>query len=108
MSVYSEVKRAYTERTRKLHFLASRSVKASGVLAILKAVGQYNQFKPAKVASAINVVDPGAKVYVGREGSPVLYIKTTTARVPRMKSAVRAAKADEVGMSRGWIRAWWD
>lgn len=108
MSVYSEVKRAYTEKTRKLQFVASRSVKASGVLAILKAIGQYNQFRPAKVATAINVVDPNAKVYVGRDYSPVLYIKTTPARESRMRSALRAAKADEIGKRRGWIRAWWD
>lgn len=108
MSVYAEVKRAYTEKTRKLQFVASRSVKASGVLAILKAIGQYNQFRPAKVATAINVVDPNAKVYVGRDYSPVLYIKTTSARESRMRSALRAAKADEIGKHRGWIRAWWD
>lgn len=108
MSVKAEVKRAYTERTRKLRFVASRLVKASALPDILKAIGKYNAFSPAKVASAINVVDPNAKVYVGRDYSPVLYIKTTLARESRMRSALRAAKADEIGKSRGWIRAWWD
>ena len=108
MSVYSEVKRAYTERTRQLNFLASRSVKASSLPPILKAIGRYNAFNPATVSRAINAVDPKAKVVVGREGSPVLFIKTTPARESRMRSALRAAKADEIGKRRGWIRAWWD
>jgi len=108
MSTLAEVKRAYTERTRQLHFLASAPVKASSLPAMLKPIRRYNEFVPAKVARAIQSVDPKASVYIGREGSPVLYIKTTPTKQEAMKRALRSAKADEVRMRRGWIRAWWD
>lgn len=108
MSVYSEVKRAYTEKTRKLDFLASRPVRATSLPVVLKAIGEYNQFYPSRVARAIMSVDKRASVYVGREGSPALYIKTTPAKAPKMRAALRAAKADEIGTKKGYIRAWWD
>lgn len=108
MSVYSEVKRAYTEKTRKLDFLTSRPVRAISLPVVLKAIGQYNEFNPSRVARAIMSVDKHASVYVGREGSPALYIKTTPGKAPRMRAALKAARADEIGTKKGYIRAWWD
>ena len=106
MSVLQEVKRAYTDRTRDLDFRASRSVPASSLSVTLKPIGRYNEFSPTRVARAVRAVDPSARVYVGREYSPVLYIKTT--RVVRMIEALRAVEADSVSKQpRGWIRAWW-
>lgn len=109
MSVLMEVKRAYNERTRNLNFKASATVPATSLSVTLKPIGRYNEFSPARVARAVSSVDPKARVYVGREGSPVLYIKTTKARMDKMAIALRTAKADEIHKRPGgWIRVWWD
>jgi len=106
MSVVAEVRRAYTERTRRLNFHASRPVAATALSVTLKPIGRYNEFSPTRVATAIRGADPNAQVIVAREGSPALYIKTT--RPVAMRRALLKAKVDEVNKKGSWIRAWWD
>lgn len=116
MSVIAEVKAAYNDRTRNLHFKASKPVLASHLLPIVRSIGRYNKFSPASVSQAIRDVDPKALVYVGRESSVVLYIRTI--KKADMRAALKRVKVDELDdqiivngkykPSKTWIRAWWD
>lgn len=117
-SVISQVRRAYTERTRKLDFLAQESVGTKDLPAGLRAIGRYNEFVPSRVSEAISQTDPGARTFIGREGSVVLYIYT--AKEAAMIQALKGVEADEINIvkdvwhdtnirfKRPMIRAWWD
>lgn len=120
-NLVDEIRQAYTEETRQLDFLASRPIStADSVLAeAINAIGDYNNFEPDVVLIRLRRF-PG-QVLIGREGSPVLYVRLdsqTGLDVENFRDAMLACDADEFnqvgefnsgprGLG-GWFRVWWD
>lgn len=110
------VRRGYNEPTRCLDFRVSFSTYGDGracVLAALRAIGGYNNFDPELVAMALDPFlahDVVRRVDVGREGSPVIYLRTDA--VPEFRhvieNALRDVRADELDWTGDTLRAWWD
>ncbi len=94
-----------TENVRRLDWRAETPVCGDELLEALKATGQgYNDFEPINVTDTILTVDPEAEVYVAREGSVCLYIKTS-----QPHQMIVALNADEGDIqSDGLVRIWWD
>ncbi len=94
-----------TEHIRRLDWMADKPVSGSDLLEALKATGQgYNDFDPINATDTILTVDPEAEVYVAREGSVCLYIKTT-----QPHQMIVALNADEGDIQpNGLVRIWWD
>ncbi len=97
-----------TEPIRRLDWEASQPVEGDMIETALKATGEgYNEFEPVAVAKTIIRTDPEAKVFVAREGSVCLYIKT--AWNTEMMAAMQHAGADETDLQpNGSARIWWD
>lgn len=79
-SQHAEVAAAYDDASRCLKFLQSSFVPVEHALDLVDAVGPYNAFEPSDVRDRLRSVaelDPDARVAVGRESSPVLYVETT-------------------------------
>lgn len=98
-----------TSKIRRLDWKADEPVSGEDVREALNAacVSGYNEFDPVNVADAILTVDPEAKVYIAREGSVCLYIKTEHKKM--MIRALKDEMADEQDIQNdGTIRFWWD
>ncbi|KKM89105.1 hypothetical protein LCGC14_1251980 [marine sediment metagenome] len=114
--VESEVREAYADSwlpwgkealdRRNLSFKASQPIGPGELSDVLAIIGPYNSFGPAPVALAIQGADPKATIWVAREGSPCLYIRTTAPAA--MRATLLRVEADEIGTEDGVIRAWWD
>ncbi len=83
------------------------------VAKLFKVIGWVENFKPNRVLDELlRLNDPSIRVKVGREYSPVLYIKTSNPEA--VKAAMKRAKADEIHgeetkfVPKGYVRAWWD
>jgi hypothetical protein len=85
----------------------------------VKAAGQYNNFDPRAVLKAFDkIADSLDRVYFGREGSPVMYLKVEhsedPAEIERRLVAVEAAfgrgvEVDEMDRAgTRTLRCWWD
>jgi len=78
----------------------------------IKAVGQYNNFEPAKVIKAFEAVEELVySVKFGREYSPVMYIQAVNPDDGTdIIRAFGAALPDEIGVQgdKITIRFWWD
>ena len=94
-----------TRNIRRLDWKADIPVSGDKLLAALMATGKgYNDFEPINVTDTILTVDPGAEVYVAREGSVCLYIKTS-----QPHQMIVTLNADEGDIQPdGVIRIWWD
>lgn len=108
------VRRGYDEPTRVLHFRVAFQATAAALDA-LRAIGDYNEFNGDRVARALYGSLPGReapclRVDVGRENSPVLYIRGLHAEhVDAVKAALYEAGVEELGIGPlGLLRAWWD
>jgi hypothetical protein len=115
---YGDSHEPWEKMTRCLDFRVSFNSAATAAEAVLM-VGQYNDFDPKSVAEALLAVGEilgggyGSTYYVGREGSPVIYISSyNDVDWVKVQDALRRAKPDELGMDeRGYrpgVRAWWD
>lgn len=98
-------------RARCLFFRAKFDTLA-GAQAAVRAIGKYNNFDGEKIVTALESCDfediYGEWVEIGREYSPVLYIRSYGSEAEVM-AAMRDAQADEVEVDkRGYVRAWWD
>lgn len=126
--VVDNTRKAYNESTRDLSFY-SRWVKARTAVKAVGEIGQYGQFIPSSVQDAIKRIqrkDPNAEFSVGREASPVVYVRTGKPRsalgvFSAMSDYKRPDEIDKVtkqrnkdrvpgGGKRGksLVRAWWD
>lgn len=89
-------------------------VTLEAVPAALRAIGEYNGFKPGSASMAVldaAMLAEWTGIYVGREGSPVIYLRGLEDHDDRLRAAemFAAAGADEVSCSPdGELRAWWD
>jgi len=94
-----------TKHIRRLDWKASEYAEGDMIRKALNAIGEgYNAFEPNEVSDIILKVDSDAKVYVAREGSVCLYIKTS-----KSTEMIEALDADECDLQQdGLIRAWWD
>jgi hypothetical protein len=94
-----------TKHIRRLDWKAEESVSGENLLEALKAIGEgYNDFDPINATDTILTVDPEAEVYVAREGSVCLYIKTD-----KPHHMIAALNADEGDIQHdGLVRIWWD
>ena len=95
-TAYADVHDDKVHKERCLSFLTSHFVSIDAVTELTSLIGRYNRFTPHRVNSLLNEVaenDPEARVAVGREGSPVLYVETTN---PEMVKGVFANYPDEV------------
>lgn len=120
MDPVEQVRRAYSDRGRQLRMKTS-PLSPSQAKAAINKIGGYNMFKAGQVNSKIDnlaQLDPGLKIAVGRENSPVLYVHTS-----KPQAVLNAFKgvADEVyitedrnrdfslnGSSKTVVRVWWD
>ena len=67
-----------TKHIRRLEWKAEEPVSGNDLLEALKATGEgYNDFDPINATDTILTVDLEAEVYVAREGSVCLYIRTS-------------------------------
>ncbi len=94
-----------TENIRRLDWRAETPVSGNELLEALKATGAgYNEFDPINATDTILTVDPEAEVYVAREGSVCLYVKTS-----QPHQMIVALNADEGDIQPdGLVRIWWD
>jgi hypothetical protein len=75
----------YSHDMRCLSFLTSVWVSPTRAGELVEQIGGYNRFTPdalcggGGILEAVADADPDARVAVGREGSPVLYVETTDA-----------------------------
>ncbi len=94
-----------TENIRRLDWRAETPVSGGKLLGALQAIGaSYNDFEPINVTDTILTVDPDAEIYIAREGSVCLYIKTS---LPHQMMV--SLNADEVDIQPdGLVRIWWD
>lgn len=82
---------------------------------VLGMIGDYNGFDPLSAAAAVlgaATTDTRceSRIYVGREGSPVIYVRDLDDQDDRHRAAelFLAAGADEVSCTAdGELRAWW-
>jgi len=73
----------------------------------VELIGQYNEFSPDKVASFLRSLPHDTRVGVGREYSPVIYVKAPKKEVLALAQTfeLRVDELDTVGI---WCRLWWD
>ena len=110
--VKQEVKRAYCESTRNLHFKASGSVGIEESVKIMaEALGcgeyddGYNNFKP----SCFRNLPSGTKITLAREGSVCAYINPPKGIPIQYARLVNSMLIDELYKEPdGSYRLWWD
>lgn len=131
-SILREIRSAYSDTAaqkgnswgeRVLHFLSSEPVPAALLYNHVKYIGPYNDFYPKRACDRLVKADPRAMVFVGREYSPVLYIRPSSGSAGDRLYKAFKGHADEVGFvseapssSRGseeykpgtLLRVWWD
>lgn len=75
-------------------------------------IDSYNEFdgrRVAKVITDIAVLDKYARVSVGREGSPVVYVSSWSGDLDIIQGMLKSARPDECDLESGnTVRAWWD
>jgi hypothetical protein len=87
---------AYAQRN--LNFIASSALSALEAVHVLpKAIGQYNEFNPKKVTNKILEVAPDVKIWMGRSGSPAMFITGPVEQLQHLQK-LKALKADEVNL----------
>lgn len=100
-----------TDQARCLTFRAALTL--DGAVEALRAIGGYNLFDGEAVGEVLARISIGdyAQIQVGREGSPVLYIRTgcgTTIDREGIERELRAVHADELDWDGSTLRVWWD
>lgn len=99
-----------TDESRCLNFRVGFTEGSAAAEACL-AIEAYNEFEGTKVVTAINriiAIDRFARIYVGREGSPVLYV-TAYGKADQVMAALKDAGPDELDLDgSNTVRAWWD
>lgn len=102
------IERGYTEATRCLNFRVG-FYEGKGAGAACRVISSYNDFDGEAVAKALEALPNADKVWVGRENSPVVYVRTRDGNTTPVVLALDAVGADECGAGPdGVVRAWWD
>lgn len=100
-----------TDQHRVLTFRAGFN-EVENAFEAIRAIGSYNGFDGEAVAQALETANTErARIQVGREGSPVVYIDGLypNDQVATVKLALEQANADEIDEVRpGTVRGWWD
>ena len=98
--IRAQVARAFSANhaERQLRFLATDTVSVPELTEILSAiVPRYNNFSARKVCNWLAKHAPAARVWIGREYSPCLYVEASADDLARIQSlAERARLADEI------------
>lgn len=102
-----------TDQFRCLNFRVGFGYGRSNVAAACFAVSiidQYNDFDAVNVCHALNNMNlgPYTSIYIGREGSPVMYIGCRQTDVTKLTGLFRDARADEIDFNGRELRIWWD
>lgn len=112
MRIYSDCLPDSVERDetiqRNLSTQLVYPVKAKDLEPLFKIIGGYNGFEPEKAAKEIReFFDDEALVLIGREGSPVVYVKPNT---DVWLNRDEHPYCDEFSFDslRGMFRLWWD
>lgn len=102
---------------RILTFLAD-SVDADRAKELVNQIGQINNFLPAAVCEAIDRCPADCQFMIGREGSPVIYVRISIwsriESIAQVVTAFKPAKPDEYPPVEGYhssvntLRFWWD
>ena len=103
------LRRGYDEDTRSLSFRVGFYRDWDAAFECLRIIDRYNDFNAERVIAALEpfAKDDGVSyIEVGREGSPVLYIKYGP--LEEIAEALRNAAADELDIEGSYLRAWWD
>lgn len=107
---------AYKEETRCLDYRVMAS-SISDAIAAVKAIGQYNEFDPSKVIEGLKEVNkkyPKIAVQIGRESSPVIYLKWLNftgimdVNANEVKGMMAETRPDECDSDEFGMRLWWD
>lgn len=111
------MRQGYSDACRVLEFRIGY-INKEQIKPFVDIIGKYNAFEPARVKKAIDMVSSIVDFYeIGREGSPVMYIRwkdwsdNREANKAALETAfVKLAKADEFSEVEGgrFIRVWWD
>lgn len=113
------VERAFDDAHRVLSFRVLFST-FGDALEALRRIGHYNTFDGHAVAKGLLAffrehgrgIGANYTVSVGREGSPVLYLRkwglTDNVKMGHIVSLAHALKADEVTEDEREYRLWWD
>jgi hypothetical protein len=117
------VRFGYNEDTRNLNFRVGFYLprELDYVLESIKVIDQYNDFNYHNVVPAVREVceqhlAPYSEVYVGREGSPVIYFESRNGDadldMQEIENLLNDANCDEFDVEetryKAQIRAWWD
>ena len=109
------VERGYNEPTRCLNFRVGFPTYGDGrdcAIKAVEAIGQYNSFDPARVVPVlIGMVELSrgyGEIMVGRQSSPVIYVRCTETEATAIMAEFHDASADECDYCDGYVRAWWD
>ena len=116
-TAYADVHDDKDNKERCLSFLTSEFVPITEVIQLTHLIGRYNRFNPEDTNDRLDQVierDPQARVAIGREGSPVLYIETKDQRMvldvfgnyPDEASEVEVP--EDIGNARKYVEEDWD
>lgn len=105
------LRRGYDEPTRSLSFRVSFNRDWEAAFTCLRIIDRYNDFDAERVIAALRPfasepTNGDSYIDVGREGSPVLYVKYGP--LEEIGEALREAAADEIDIEGSHLRAWWD
>lgn len=100
-----------TDRERCLNFRVGFD-SADSAMEACRIIDSYNNFSGTQVADAIRKVaalsGTWSTFYVGREGSPVVYIRCFGEKINQVAAILNEAGPDECEADNGYVRAWWD
>lgn len=95
----------YQRDARCLSFCAPDWVNPERAAELVDLIGTYNRFSPESVGERLLALDDSARVAIGREGSPVLYIESlhADAVIDRFEGyADECYQVDYVGNATTW------
>ena len=110
MRAYGDCHDAGNPEKRNLDFKATASVNGAEFVSIMSAACPhgYNEFNADAATKVVALFGDDAEYTIGREGSPVVYIKTAK-RVWLDRDVLVNRLADEASYEgNGVFRLWWD
>ena len=91
-----------------MFFRVEIALRDAPAIGLLKSYNKFIGENAAQIVSAILANNAAYRVDFGREYSPVIYVHLKPGQEANVVSALKALKPDELGVSEGVVRAWWD
>jgi len=99
------VREAYADNQRNLDWRHDEWLTLPEAVSAIRAIGQYNLFRPESVLVTLGYCVPKALIQPAREGSVALYLKCAEEEAQALKGEL---SADEFDYTDGVLRLWWD